>query len=180
MDSDFEDDIIFDNDDLNDIDDVYDPELSDDSIEGSQEDDDAEVDVEADEPEQDDEFIELDDEKKEEIKIVYKDKLDKYKNQYNKIIVIIDPNKRITSHILSKYEMTNITSCRSSDISIHNNCMVDITGLDCPIKQAKRELMMRRCPYIVRRYVGELNGEEYYEDWDPNTMTFATQYSDVL
>ncbi len=120
----------------------------------------------------------------EQIQLIDREVPDIYKNKHNKTIIVIKPENRITSHILSKFEMTNIVSSRASDIETHNNCMVDIIGLDDPISQAKRELMMRKCPYMVRRYIGDriINGElvEHYEDWDPNKMVFAVQYNNVI
>lgn len=106
-------------------------------------------------------------------------------SNYNKEIIVVHPDNRRTSHILSKYEMTEIVSIRATQISQHNNCMVDITGLDDPIKMAKRELMMRKSPLVLRRIVGDRrdeNGEirTYCEFWSPSEMQFATTYHDVL
>lgn len=107
-------------------------------------------------------------------------------SKYNREIIIVKPENRRTSQVLSKYEMTEIISIRSTQISQHSNCMVDITGLDDPIKMAKRELMARKCPLIVRRFVGCKKNvktgvvEDYYEYWSPSEMQFSTVYPDVL
>lgn len=101
-------------------------------------------------------------------------------------IVIVKPENRQTSNVMSKFEMTNCISIRTMQIAQFNNCMVDITGLDRPDLMAKRELMMRKCPLTLRRRVGKLRNkktgewEQYYEYWDPNLMTFAVTYLDVL
>ncbi len=101
---------------------------------------------------------------------------------YNKEIIIINPTKRQTSDILSRYEMTEIISIRSTQIAQFNNPMVDSTGLSNPVDIAKRELMNRMCPLMLRRMVGELKNEKtgilelYAEDWCPNEMIFATAY----
>lgn len=102
---------------------------------------------------------------------------------YNKEIIIVTPNKRQTSDILSRYEMTEIISIRSTQIAQYNNPMVDSTGLSNPVDIAKRELMNRMCPLMLRRMVGEIKNEKtgilelYAEDWCPNEMIFATAYS---
>lgn len=106
-------------------------------------------------------------------------------SSYNTEEIIIKPDERLTSHILSKYEMTEIISIRATQISQYNNCMVPIDDLDDPIKQAKRELMARKCPLILVRPVGERKNKEteecesYVEHWNPNQMCFAMVYNDV-
>jgi DNA-directed RNA polymerase subunit K/omega len=100
-------------------------------------------------------------------------------------IIVIRPEERITSNVMSKYEMTEVVSQRATQIAMYNNCMVDITGLTDPIKMAKRELKMRMCPETLRRQVGELKDPKtgevkvYYEMWCPNSMTFSMDYPDV-
>ncbi len=106
-------------------------------------------------------------------------------SDHNKVIVIVKPENRRTSSFMSKFEQTEHISIRATQIAQHNNCMVDITGLDDPIKMAKRELMMRMSPLVIERHVGEMrnkNGEieSYYEHWSPNEMSFSTVYPDVL
>lgn len=103
---------------------------------------------------------------------------------FTREIIIIKPEERRTSSTMSRYEMTEHVSIRATQISQYNNCMVDITGLDDPVKMAKRELMMRMSPLVLRRHVGDalLNGEmcSYYEYWSPNEMAFAVTYDDVI
>lgn len=105
-------------------------------------------------------------------------------SQYNKEIVIVRPENRVTPHVLNLFEMTEIVSIRATQIAQYANCMVDIKGLDDPIKMARRELMMRKCPLVLKRTLGErrdADGEvrTYAESWFPNEMTFAVTYSDV-
>lgn len=103
---------------------------------------------------------------------------------YNKHIKIVPDDKRLTLPYLNEFEMTNIVSCRAASIEEHNDCFVDTIGLDDPISQAKRELMERKCPLLLRRYVGDKLVDnvivEHYEDWDPNEMIFAVQYTNVM
>jgi DNA-directed RNA polymerase I, II, and III subunit RPABC2 len=115
------------------------------------------------------------------------DELDLKKvSDYNKEIIVVKPENRRTSHIMSKFEMTEAVSIRATQISQHNNCLVDIAGLDDPIKMAQRELAARRCPLIIRRHVGDVYNKEkgiilsYYEFWSPNEMMHAKTYNDVL
>mgnify|MGYP002082002308 CR=1 FL=1 len=80
-------------------------------------------------------------------------------SDYNKEIHIIPADERMTRN---------------------NNCLVDISGLNDPRLMARRELMEGKCPLYVRRRVDTGDGvEQYYEIWDPNTMAFATVYTDI-
>jgi DNA-directed RNA polymerase subunit K/omega len=101
-------------------------------------------------------------------------------SDYNKEVHIIPADERMTRNVLSVAEMTAITSIRAAQIQSNNNCLVDITGLNDPRLMARRELMEGKCPLYVRRRVDTGDGiEQYYEIWDPNTMAFATVYTDV-
>lgn len=107
-------------------------------------------------------------------------------SSYNKVIVVVKPENRRTSNVMTKFEMTECVSIRATQIAQYNNCMVDTTGLDDPIKMSQREISMRMSPLTLRRYVGEKKNEKsgeietYYEYWSPNEMTFSTVYSDIL
>jgi len=101
-------------------------------------------------------------------------------SDYNKEIHVIPSEERMTRNVLSVAEMTMLTSIRAAQIQRNNNCLVDTTGLTDPRLMARRELMEGKCPLYVRRRVDTGDGvEQYYELWDPNTMAFATIYTDV-
>lgn len=136
---------------------------------------------------------EIEDEVEDEIEIEIEEEIEeeepvdlKSVSNYNKEIIIVKPENCRTSDILSKYEMTELVSIRATQISQFNNCMVDTTGLDDPIKQAQRELMLRMTPLTLRRHVGDVRNkttkemESFYEMRDPNTMVYSVTYSDVL
>jgi len=105
---------------------------------------------------------------------------------YTSEVIVVKPEKRWTSHILSKSEMTEIVSIRIAQIAQSGQAMVEIGDLDDPAKIAKKELMMRRCPLILRREVGSIYNAENntlttkIETWNPNEMQFSVQYADVL
>lgn len=101
-------------------------------------------------------------------------------SDYNKEVHIIPADERMTRNVLSVAEMTAITSIRAAQIQSNNNCLVDTTGLTDPRTMARRELMEGKCPLYVRRRVDTGDGtEQYFEVWDPNTMAFATVYTDI-
>jgi DNA-directed RNA polymerase subunit K/omega len=107
---------------------------------------------------------------------------------YNQEVIIVRPEERITTNVMSKFEMTENVSIRAHMIAEHNDCMVDITGLDNSTDMAKRELMMRMSPLTIRRTVSVIPDPSagvgrvkiYVEDWSPNEMVFAVAYPNVL
>ena len=107
--------------------------------------------------------------------------------KYVKEVISVNPKDFITSDILNDFEMTELISVRSADISNRGGpVFVDVSDLDNPVKMAKRELMMRKFPLIVSRYIGERKNqvtkeiEKVYEYRNPNTMIFSRVYSDVM
>jgi DNA-directed RNA polymerase subunit K/omega len=102
--------------------------------------------------------------------------------KYKSNMRIVHPQDRMTSEVMSLYEMAECTSIRAQQIATYNNCMV-ATDLSDPIEMAKYELMQRKCPLVIRRKVGEVReGDEYveyFEEWDPNEMIFACDYNTI-
>lgn len=98
------------------------------------------------------------------------------------ITIYVRPENRITSNVMSLFEMTEYVSIRALQIERYNNCFVDTTGLDNPIDMAKRELMMRKCPLRINREmirrVNPTTGctEIICEEWLPAEMQFAVTY----
>jgi len=102
-------------------------------------------------------------------------------NQPHKNIVIVDPEKRKTSHVINKTELTELTSIRASQIASNGTAFVDTTGLTDPIAMAQKEVNEGKCPMILRRKVGSvvaLDGKltEYVEYWDVNKMVKPFTY----
>ncbi|QJX71387.1 DNA-directed RNA polymerase subunit 6 [Faustovirus] len=98
-------------------------------------------------------------------------------------IVVIPANERLMSDQLNKYETAEIINIRTYQISKDGIAFCDIEGLDNAVDIAKRELMRRQCPLMVRRESGrELSPDGkrvliYVEDWNPNEMIFAAHFN---
>jgi DNA-directed RNA polymerase subunit K/omega len=109
---------------------------------------------------------------------------DSINNEYSKEIIIVKEENKITSDVLTKFEITELVSIRATQIERRADCMIDTTGMTDPIVMARRELMARRSPLAIRRYVGDrctlVDGKkqvsQYYEVWNPNTMVFAVTF----
>jgi DNA-directed RNA polymerase subunit K/omega len=91
-------------------------------------------------------------------------------------IIVIAPENHKTSNMITKTEMTEIISIRATQISTRFNAMVDTKGFDDPIKIAKYEFNMRRCPLMLRRCVKKEYDKKkgiqikYVEDKNVNDM----------
>lgn len=98
--------------------------------------------------------------------------------KYTTRSVLVAPNDRRTSTIMSLYEYTECRSIRATQISKYNNCFVSIDGLSDPIEMAERELRQRMSPIILRRCVGVTTDHaaahitKYYEEFRANDMGF--------
>ena len=71
--------------------------------------------------------------------------------KFHKTIIIVKPENRKSSNIMNRFEMCDVISIRAQQISKDNKYMIDVTDLDDPIRIAKRELMQRKCPLVLRR-----------------------------
>jgi DNA-directed RNA polymerase I, II, and III subunit RPABC2 len=86
-------------------------------------------------------------------------KLEDFRTTYDKMI---DKNtQRRTIPFLTKYEKARIIGKRAMQISKGSPPLVEIGDLESPIDIAKKELMERKIPFIIRRPLPDGT----YEDW---------------
>ena len=77
-------------------------------------------------------------------------------------IILKDKKERITTRYLTKYEKARIIGSRALQISKNAPIFVEIQpGEWDPIKIAEKELIERKIPFIIRRFLPDGN----YEDW---------------
>ena len=74
----------------------------------------------------------------------------------------IDKSKRITTRFLTKYERARVLGSRALQISMNAPVMVDIGGETDPLQIARKELLEKKIPMIIRRYLPDGS----YEDWN--------------
>lgn len=126
--------------------------------------------------EEDDEADMGDDRQK---KIIFYNEEDESSLEMVKDIVIMPPEKRITPSIMSRYEQTECISIRAVQIEKNGKCFVK-TSANTPTEMAEQELLMRKTPLRIRRFLGHknYNGKLYevYEDWNPNEMQLVAPY----
>lgn len=80
---------------------------------------------------------------------------------------IVQSDDKITSNILTIYELVELVSIRGSQIANGSYVFTDITGITEPTEMAKKEIMDNKCPLYVKRHIGL----DRYELWSPNLMS---------
>lgn len=84
----------------------------------------------------------------------------------SKIQYIVNSEDRITSNIITIYEITELIGIRSTQISQGSPIFTDVKNITNPIEMAKKEILDNKCPLYIKRNIGL----DKYELWDPNTM----------
>ena len=74
---------------------------------------------------------------------------------------------KITSKYLSKYEKTKVLGIRALQISTGSPPTIDIGNETDALKIAEMELLEKKIPIVIRRYLP--NGK--YEDWKVNELS---------
>ena len=95
---------------------------------------------------------------------------DIYKLEPVKNIIIVSPEKRITSDIMTVAEYCEVVGNRAKHIENSKNFVVftDVEGESDPIEMAKKEIKDKRCPLSIVRMYGERIGEI----WEVNEMIY--------
>ena len=76
-------------------------------------------------------------------------------------------NERITTKYLTKYEKARVLGARALQISKNAPVMVNLDpGEWDPLKIAEKELLAKKIPFIIRRYLPN----NTYEDWKVNEL----------
>ena len=127
-------------------------------------DDDVDLDQELDQVDQDDYDSEDSDSEGENYE--YEEKEEEY-TEAETIELIVADEDRITSDVLSKYEIIDLINIRATQISKGVRALTDVTGLRDPISMAKKEIFDNQCPLLVKRHIGN----NKFEIWNPNEMS---------
>jgi DNA-directed RNA polymerase I, II, and III subunit RPABC2 len=82
----------------------------------------------------------------------------------------VQPSReRVTTRFLTKYEKARIIGARALQISKNAPIMVEPkAGEWDPLKIAEKELLERKIPFIIRRYLPDNS----YEDWRVDELIF--------
>lgn len=75
--------------------------------------------------------------------------------------------KRITTPHLTKYERARVLGTRALQISMNAPTLVELEPGECdPLQIALKELLARKVPLIIRRYLPDGS----FEDWKVNEL----------
>lgn len=78
----------------------------------------------------------------------------------------VDKQDRITTPYMTKYERARVLGTRALQISMNAPVMVELEGETDPLQIALKELLRKKIPITVRRYLPDLS----YEDWDVDEL----------
>lgn len=73
----------------------------------------------------------------------------------------VDPEKRMTTPYMTKYERARVLGTRALQISMCAPVMVELEGETDPLAIAMKELKAKKIPITIRRYLPDGS----YEDW---------------
>jgi DNA-directed RNA polymerase I, II, and III subunit RPABC2 len=91
---------------------------------------------------------------------------DKYEIETYRNILIVPPDHRKTSEVMTEYEFAEIISHRAKQIENDSPVYVDVGNETDPIKMAEMELLQKKCPLSIRRVHNNLVAEI----WHANEM----------
>ena len=91
----------------------------------------------------------------------------KYKPLTEIKTIYVNPENRITSEVMTKFEYCQVIGIRAKQLEDYDNPFTDVGDISDPIEMAKKELLDNKCPLYVKRFIG-LNK---YELWSPNVMS---------
>lgn len=78
-------------------------------------------------------------------------------------------DQRITTRYLTKYERARVLGARAQQIEMGAPPMVELDNLTDPIEIARKELIARKIPIIIRRFLPDKDSAAF-EDWAVNEL----------
>jgi DNA-directed RNA polymerase subunit K/omega len=90
----------------------------------------------------------------------------------SRTVQVVAPEDRVTDNRLHRSEAAYIISMRAQQIARSATCFTEGGDLHDPVALAFKELLERRCPFILRRPVGfSPSGDPLIEEWAVREMT---------
>ena len=100
-----------------------------------------------------------------------------YKPVIRSEIIYVHPNNRITSEVMSKFELCEVRSHRAKQIESGLLPFTDIGDLTDPLAIANKEICDKKCPLDIIRVILEHNNVKIAEKWHVNELAIP---SDVM
>jgi len=90
-------------------------------------------------------------------------------------VIVVPDDKRLSSQIMTKAEVTRAIAIRAEQISRYPNAFVDVGKLSRAEDIAQKELYAHRSPLVLRRIIGRTPAnEDIVEKWKVREMTYPT------
>lgn len=84
------------------------------------------------------------------------------------------PPQRVTSQYMTKYERARVLGVRAMQISRNAPILVEVDPNDTdPMHIAEKELMERKLPFLIRRYLPDGS----HEDWSMDELVIEVEKS---
>jgi DNA-directed RNA polymerase I, II, and III subunit RPABC2 len=94
----------------------------------------------------------------------------KYKPLTEIKTIYVNPENRITSEVMTKFEYCQVIGIRAKQLEDYDNPFTDVGDISDPIEMAKKEIMDKKCPLSIIR-VRTTNGTTTIaEKWQVNEM----------
>ncbi len=81
-------------------------------------------------------------------------------------IVYRRPEDRVTSEVMTRFELCEIISIRAKQLEKGHKVFTDVGELTNPIDIARKEILDKKCPLSIRRMITDKVGEK----WQANEM----------
>ena len=93
-----------------------------------------------------------------------------YKPVISSEIIYVHPENRITSDVMSKFELCEVRSHRAKQIESGLLPFTDIGDLTDPLAIANKEICDKKCPLDIVRVILEHNNIKIAEKWHVNEL----------
>ena len=86
-------------------------------------------------------------------------------------VKVVKPEDRVTSNMLTKFELATVIGMRATQISNGDDYFIDQDPLlTDPIQIAERELISNNCPLIIEREIDRIGNIRMVEHWKVREM----------
>lgn len=105
----------------------------------------------------------------------YSDSETNTSNHQHVQIKLVPENEKITSNVITLYEMTEAIGLRTTAIEKGAMVYTDVKGLNSARERAVKEFLDRKNPLKIHRTIMEKDGIRYVEEWKVREMTFPVE-----
>lgn len=98
-----------------------------------------------------------------------------YKPIIEQKIIYVQPNQRICSEVMTKFEYAMVLSTRAKQLEDTDTAYTDVRDITDPIKKAQKEIADKMCPLSIIRVRTTDNHNIIAEKWHVNEMAIPSE-----